>query len=77
MPDEPIATLYIRDWSKQYRIKVFRNLIWVERQPGGDNRSFGRSELHAARDAYQDGVWDLQALAKLFDLYENEAAGLR
>lgn len=77
MPDEPIATLYIRDQSKQYRVKVFHELVWIERQPDGDNRSYGRSVLHVARDAYQDDVWDLQALATLFDLYESDVAGLK
>lgn len=65
---EEVSSLYIRVSGSVYRVKVFAQSVWVERQPGGDNLPFARAD----HPVFDGQTWDLAALSILIGSYHSE-----
>ena len=64
---DELAKLYINDDGRAYRIKVFENMIGIERQqPHGDNRFYDRTDPQI----YDGHAWNWQAIGSLIARYE-------
>jgi hypothetical protein len=65
---DELAKLYFKLDGQTYRVKVFDNSLWIEVQPGGENRVFERSEWPVWNAENQ--AWDIGALMALVAAYK-------
>jgi hypothetical protein len=65
---DELAKLYFKLDGLTYRVKVFDNTLWIERQPGGDNLAFERSQWPIWNA--ETNVWDLGELTRLVGAYK-------
>lgn len=61
-----VARKYVKHLGATYRVKVFDQMITIERQPNGSNEPFPRPLY----PVYENGEWNDQEIYLLINAYE-------
>ncbi len=73
------AVLYVSFHTNvRFRLKVFENTVWIERQPNGENIPFDRSTVPSADLVYYPATntWNLECIESLLAQYARVCAGI-
>jgi hypothetical protein len=75
--DTPRVQLYLKHNDQNYRVKIFKHFLTLERQPGGDNQRMHFDDSIFAAHIYdpESQVWDIDKLIKMIDYEYLESGG--
>jgi thymidylate kinase len=67
---DELAKLYVSRNGKTYRLKVFAQMVGIERQPDGENVLLDRSTRSTALYNAGTQAWNYEAIGELIARYE-------